>query len=168
MFDRLNFESRSSRFGVIAKIKFDTGNDPEEIRTKVYCQALTPNKDDYLDLIKSGEWFAVHSSDPNNKKWEWGTLSDYLGQGVKLLLFCKIEKGITIIADINPNGAFFDDENHHTVRNVMTGKPHVLEKPIPTKLIIECGLKGPLALGLIPFEEITEKQYEELMRNYDN
>lgn len=168
MFEKLGYESRTQKFGVIAKIKIDEGNDTEKKRTKVFRKDISPKEKDYRDLMRSGEWFAVHSSDPNNKKWEWGTPSDYLGQGVKLLLFDKIERGITVIADINPKEAFYDNENHHTVRNVMLSKPTVFDRPIPTELIIECGLKDPLTLGAIPFEEITEKQYEELMRKYDN
>jgi hypothetical protein len=54
------------------------------------------------------------------------------------------------------------------VRNVIVGKPTVLDNPIPIKLITECGLKDPTTLGLIPFEEITEKQYDELMQKYHN
>ena len=168
MFEKLNYDDRAEKFGVIAKIKIDEGKDTEERRTKVFRNDVNPNEKDYRDLMRSGEWLGVHSTDPNNKKWEWGTPTDYLGRGVKLLLFDKIEKAITVIADINPHEAFFDNENHHTVRNVMLRKPLVLDKPIPTKLIMECDLKDPLTLGLIPFEEITEKQYEDLMRKYDN
>ena len=168
MFEKLNYNARAEKFGVIAKIKIDEGKDTEEMRTRVFRKDVTPNEKDYRDLMRSGEWLNFHSTDLNDKKWEWGTPSDYLGRGVKLLLFDKIDGGITVIADINPKEAFYDNENHHTVRNVMVGKPTVLDKPIPTKLIIECGLKDPLTLGLIPFEEITERQYEELMRKYDN
>lgn len=64
-----------------------------------------------------------------------------------MLLFDKIEKGITVIADINPNEAFYDGSNHHIVRNVMVDKSMFLDKAIPTKLIIECGLKDPLTLN---------------------
>ena len=168
MLGKLNYDDRPEKFGVIAKIKIDDGGDTEEIRTRVFRKDVTPNEKDYRVLMRSGEWLGFHSTDLNDKKWEWGTPSDYLGKGVKLLLFDKIEKGITVIADVDPKEAFYDNENHHTVRNVMVGKPTVLDKPIPTKLIIECGLKDPLTLGLIPFEEITERQYEELMRKYDN
>ena len=168
MFEKLNYNARAEKFGVIAKIKIDEGKDTEEMRTRVFRKDVTPNEKDYRDLMRSGEWLNFHSTDLNDKKWEWGTPSDYLGRGVNLLLFDRIDGGITVIADINPKEAFYDNENHHTVRNVMVGKPTVLDKPIPTKLIIECGLKDPLTLGLIPFEEITERQYEELMRKYDN
>ena len=168
MFEKLNYGDRVEKFGVIAKIKIDDGNDKEDKRTKVFRKDITPKEKDYRDLIRSGEWLNVHSSDPIIKKWEWGTPTDYLGKGVKLLLFDKIEKGITVIADINPNEAFYVGSNHHIVRNVMVDKPMFLDKAIPTKLIIECGLKDPLTLGPIPFEEITEKQYGELMRKYDN
>lgn len=168
MFEKLNYNDRAEKFGVIAKIKFDDGGDTEETRTRVFSKYVTPNEKDYRDLMRSGEWVDTYSTDPNDKKWEWGTPSDYLGRGVKLLLFDKIDGGITVIADINPKEAFYDNENHHTVRNVMVGKPTVLDKPIPIILITECGLKDPSTLGLIPFEEITEKQYNELMQNYEN
>ena len=168
MFEKLNYDDRAEKFGVIAKIKNDDGSDKEERRTRVFRKDITPKEKDYRDLMRSGEWLDAHSTDPTYQKWEWGTPTDYLGRGVKLLLFDKIEKGITVIADINPYAAFFDDENHHTVRNVMVRKPTVLDKPIPIKLIVECDLKDPLTLGLIPFEEITEKQYKELMVKYDN
>ena len=166
MFEKLKFDDRAEKFGVIAKIKIDNGEDTEEKRTRVFREDVTPNESDYRELMGSGEWLNIHSTDPKSKKWEWGTPTDYLGKGVKLLLFDKIEKGITVIADINPYEAFYDDENHHTVRNVMVGKPIVLEDPIPTKLITECGLKNPMNLGLIPFEEITKEQYEELIQKY--
>ena len=167
MFEKLNYNDRAEKFGVIAKIKFDDGGDTEETRTRVFSKDVTPNEKDYRDLMRSGEWLDTYSTDPNDKKWEWGTPSDYLGKGVKLLLFDKIEKGITVIADIDPKEAFYDNENHHTVRNVMVRKPTVLDPPIPSRLITDCGLKDPLKLGRIPFEELTERNYEDLMRRYD-
>ena len=167
MFEKLNYNDRAEKFGVIAKIKFDAGGDTEETRTRVFSKDVTPNEKDYRDLMRSGEWLDTHSTDPNDKKWEWGTPSDYLGKGVKLLLFDKIEKGITVIADIDSKEAFYDNENHHTVRNVMVRKPTVLDPPIPSRLITDCGLKDPLKLGRIPFEELTERNYEDLMRRYD-
>ncbi len=168
MFEKLNYDDRAKKFGVIAKIKIDEGKDTEEKRTRVFRKDGTLNEKDYRDLMISGGWLDVHTTDSNNKKWEWGTPSDYLGKGVKLLLFDKIEKGITVIADVDPKEAFYDNENHHKVRNVIVGKPTVLDNPIPIKLITECGLKDPTTLGLIPFEEITEKQYDELMQKYHN
>ena len=167
MLKKLNYSDRKEKFGIIAKIRFDDGINKDGRRTEVFSRDVTPNKNDYRDLMRSGEWLNIHSTDPKSKKWEWGTPTDYLGKGVKLLLFDKIEKGITVIADINPYEAFYDDENHHTVRNVIVGKPLVLEDPIPTKLITECGLKNPMNLGLIPFEEIAKEQYEELIQKYD-
>ena len=167
MFEKLNYDNRAEKFGVIAKIKNDDGSDKEERRTRVFRKDITPKEKDYRDLMRSGEWLDVHSTDPKNKKWEWGTPSDYLGKGIKLLLFDKIEKGITVIADINPKEAFYDYNNHHRVRNVMVGKPLILDKPIPASLIVSCELRDPSDLGVIPSEEITEKQYDELMRKYD-
>ena len=167
MFEKLNYDDRAEKFGVIAKIKNDDGNDNEERRTRVFRKDITPKEKDYRDLMRSGEWLDVHSTDPKNKKWEWGTPSDYLGKGTKLLLFDKIENGITVIADINPKEAFYDYSNYYKVRNVMVGKPLILDKPIPATLIVSCGLKEPSSLGVIPSEEITEKQYDDLMGKYD-
>lgn len=167
MLKKLNYDNRTEKFGIIAKIRFDDGKDINGRRTDVFSSDVTPNKNDYRDLMRSGEWLGVHSTDPNNKKWEWGTPKDYLGNGIKLLLFDKIEEAITVIADIDPSEAFFDDDNYYSVRNVMVGKPNVLDPPIPTELIMECGLRNPLKLGLLPFEELTESQYEDLMRRYD-
>ncbi|MCL4480067.1 MAG: hypothetical protein M1113_01085, partial [Candidatus Thermoplasmatota archaeon] len=70
-------------------------------------------------------------------------------------------------ADINPKAAFYDYSNYYKVRNVMVGKPLILDKPIPATLIVSCGLKEPSSLGVIPSEEITEKQYDDLMGKYD-
>ena len=168
MLKKLNYSDRKEKFGIIAKIRFDDGINKDGRRTEVFSRDVTPNKNDYRDLMRSGEWLNIHSTDSKSKKWEWGTPTDYLGKGVKLLLFDKIEEAITVIADINPSEAFSDDDNYYSVRNVMVGKPNVLDPPIPTELITECGLKDPMALRLIPFEEITKKQYEELMRKYDN
>ena len=168
MLKKWNYDNRTEKFGIIAKIRFDDGKDINVRKTEVFSRDVTPNKNDYRDLMRSGEWLSVHSTDPNNKKWEWGTSKDYLGNGIKLLLFDKIEEAITVIADINPSEAFVDDDNYYSVRNVMVGKPNVLDPPIPTELIMECGLKDPMTLRLIPFEEITKKQYEKLMRKYDN
>lgn len=158
-FERLDYDSRTEKFGVIAKIKFDNPSD-EDKRTLVH-----PN---YKDLMRTGEWIDEQSSDPDNKRWEWGTPTDYLGKGTKLLLYDKSEHGIIVIADIIPKEAFYDDENHHTVRNVMVGKPEVLVRPISPVLIVSCNLKDPERLGPIPFEEITEAQYNELMEKYKN
>lgn len=167
LFEKLDYDSRSEKFGVIAKIKIDDGTDLGDKRTMVFREDITPKEKDYRKLMKSGEWLNIHSSDTSNKKWEWGTPSDYLGKGVKLLLFDKNEEGITVIADIDPTEAFYED-NHHTVRNGMVRKPTVLDKPIPTQLIVDCGLRSPSSLGRIPFEEITRAQYDDLMRKYDD
>lgn len=168
MFEKLSYDDRAEKFGVIAKIKNDDGNDNEERRTRVFRKDITPKEKDYRDLMRSGEWLDVHSTDPKNKKWEWGTPSDYLGKGTKLLLFDKIENGITVIADINPKEAFYDYSNYYKVRNVMMGEPLILDKPILASLIASCGLKDPSSLGVIPSEEINEKQYNELMGKYDS
>ena len=167
MYEKLNYDNRGEKFGVIAKIKNEDGNDNQERRTRVFRKDITPKEKDYRDLMRSGEWLDVHSTDPKNRKWEWGTPSDYLGKGTKLLLFDKIENGITVIADINPKEAFYDYSNYYKVRNVMVGEPLILDKPILASLIASCGLKDPSSLGVIPSEEITEKQYDELMGKYD-
>jgi hypothetical protein len=168
MVEKLNYDDRTERFGIIAKIKNDDGRGEEERRTRVFRKDITPKEKDYRDLMKSGEWLEVHSTDQKNKKWEWGTHYDYLGKGVKLLLFDRIENGITVIADINPQEAFYDYNNYFKVRNVMVGKPLILDKPIPASLVVDCGLKDPSSLGAIPSEEITEKQYNDLMQKYNN
>lgn len=158
-FEKLKYDNRKNKFGVIAKIKFDDPADQDR-RTMVQTN--------YKELMISGEWLDQYSSDPKNKKWEWGTPSDYLGKGIKLLLFDKRgDGGITIIAEIVPREAFYDDENHHTVRNVFKHKPTVLETPIPVTLVTEAGLRDPMNLGKIPFEDITESQFNDLMRKYD-
>ncbi len=157
-FEELEYEKRAEKFGVIAKIKFDKPSDGEK-RTRVHSN--------YKELMRTGKWPDMFSSDLNNKMWEWGTPSDYLGKGEKLLLYDMNEIGITVIADIDPKKAFYDDENHHTVRNVMTGKPEVLDKPIPPGLIVDCNLIDPRELGRIPFEEITEAQFDNLMKKYN-
>ena len=158
-FERLVYDIRTEKFGVIAKIKFDNPSDGAK-RTLVH-----PN---YKELMRTEKWIDEHSSDPDNKMWEWGTPSDYLGKGKKLLLYDMSEHGITVIADIIPKEAFYVDENHHHVRNVMVGKPDVLVRPISPELIVSCNLKDPERLGRIPFEEITEAQCNELMEKHKN
>lgn len=158
-FEKLDYGSRTEKYGVIAKIKFDTPSDGKK-RTVVYPY--------YKELMKTGKWIDVHSSDDKNKKWEWGTHKDYLGRGAKLLLFDKDEPiGIAVIADVIPKEAFYDRDNYHTIRNVLKPFPKILEKPIPVELIKKVGLKDPRRLGLIPFEDITESQFNELMTLYE-
>ncbi len=58
--------------------------------------------------MKGGERINFHSSNLDDEKWE-GTPSDYLETGIKLLLFDKIKESITVIANINPREAPYDD-----------------------------------------------------------
>ena len=167
-FEKLPYDDRNEKFGVIAKVKVDDYSGSEDERTFVFRKEVTPKEEDYRDLMRSGKWAQMHSTYPSSKKWEWGTPSDYLGKGTKLLLFDKTPPGgITVIANVTPKEAFIDRDNYHKVRNVLDPFPDVLEIPISSSLIKEVGLKDPNSLGLVPFEEITESQFNELMRRYN-
>jgi hypothetical protein len=161
-FDKLEYETRKDKFGIIAKIKYDNESDPEEKRTYV------SNK--YKVQMMNGSWVDEHSTDIDNKKWEWGTHRDYLGKGTKLLLYDKSDPqgpGITVIASVLPREAFRDPKNTgFPVRNVMKGKPIVMNPPIPLSLVIEVGLKDPAKLGRIAFEDITKDQFDDLNERY--
>ncbi len=121
-YEKLYYETRKDKFGVIAKIKLDDPLDGER-RTRIYRKEATPSEEDYRDLMRSGKFLEINSTDPDNKKWEWGTPSDYLGKGTKLMLFDRTDPGITVIADIDPKEAFYGNMNTFTVRNVMKPDP---------------------------------------------
>ncbi|MDS0257474.1 hypothetical protein ApAK_07320 [Thermoplasmatales archaeon AK] len=158
-YEKLDYKKRrKEKFGVITKIRFDDSSD-EESRTMVYYH-------NYRELMKSGKWLDEHSTDPSNKKWEWGTPKDYLGKGTKLLLFDTVDKGITVIADVIPTEAFYDWEVSHKVRNVMKPFPEVLDVPIPPEVIEKAGIDDPRKIGKRPFENITEEQFKSLIENY--
>ncbi len=166
-YKKLNYERRKEKFGVIAKIRFDTASDGERRTVVFHHDYRDPMKSDYRDLMKSGKWLDEHSTDPSNKKWEWGTPTDYLGKGTKLLLFDKDVQGITVIADVIPTEAFYIEENHHKVRNVMRPFPEVLDVPIPLEVIEKAGIDDPREIGPRPFEDITEEQFKSLIENYN-
>ena len=159
---------RMEKFGIICKIKLDDNSEAEPKRTCVFRKDVTPDEEDYRDLMKSGKWLDNYSTDRKNKKWEWGTHYDYLGKGTKLLLYDKLEpEGITIIADVIPEETFIDKNNYYKVRNVLRPFPKVLDPPIPSCIIVGAGLTDPSKLGRRPFEDITELQFNNLLDGYE-
>ena len=126
-----------SNYGIICKIMLC------EEDAEVYNKKLCPEhaKEDYRDLLRSGEWPNRHGS---NGRWEWGTPSHYMRNGrTKLLLYDREEKAITVEVDVIPEG-FVEEKcecdptvkHHFHFRNLMDPKSvRALSDPISLKKI---------------------------------
>ncbi|MEM0135588.1 MAG: hypothetical protein QXU18_10280 [Thermoplasmatales archaeon] len=158
-FTSMDSNLRKDKIGVNANIKLDNPSDGDK-RMRVYSK--------YEELMKNGKWIDVHSSDPNSKKREWGSPSDYLGKGLKLLLYNKNEPVMTVITGMTSKEAFYHNKNYHIIRNVMLGNPAVFTNPIPPELIVSGSLESLELRCHASFEEIDEMKFDGLEQKYRN
>lgn len=157
-------EERKEKFGIICRVKIDHDNpkDCKSHTTKVFRKDRTPNKPDYRDLMdKGGEgWRREHS---NRGLLEWGTPTDYLGNGKFLLLFDTDSREITVAAEIIPE-RWYTEDNYFEVRNIIKeGTLHVLKNPV-----LLADLKKVEGLERFQnyrlFKDITKEQYEAILK----
>ena len=156
--------NRTEKCGIICRVVIDRGRPDKENkhRTMVFRKDVTKGKPDYRDLMSNGgnSWREEHS---DRGLLEWGTPIDYLGMGRKLLLYDTYAKGITVVADINPDMCYEEPSNYYKVRNIIIdGSLRVLERPITLREITS-------VTGLEDFQkhrrfiDITEEQYLKLI-----
>lgn len=158
-------KERKEKFGIICRVKID--HDDTEVNryreTMVYRKDKTPNRPDYRHLMANGGkgWRREHS---NNDLLEWGTPTDYLGKGRKLLLFDTDSREITVETDIDPDSCYADKSNYYRVRNIIVDDSlKVLRSPIPLEKVRNVpGLER--FQNYRQFKDITKEQYEALMR----
>lgn len=123
---------RKEKFGIIRRVMIDHDNPEESVshQTRVYRKDRTPNKPDYRDLMTNGgEGWRREQSERG--LLEWDTPIDYLGLGTKLMLFDTDVREITVVADIDREGYYIDEENYYKFRNIISdGFLCVLTEPI--------------------------------------
>ena len=161
--------NRKEKFGIICRVIIDRDESSgKNIRnTEVYRKDITREKPDYRELMSNSAdgWREEHSE---KGLLEWGTPTDYMGKGRKLLLYDTYAKEITVIADVDPDMCYDDEDNFYKVRNIIVeGTIRVLQKPISLKEIVS-------VLGLENFQkhrqfmDITEGQYLNLLEGRIN
>lgn len=157
-------KGRKEIFGIICRVVIDKDKPSKKNkhRTMVFRKDLTPHRPDYRDLMAEGGegWRKEHS---NRKLLEWGTPTDYLGNGKKLFLFDTYSREITVEADIDPDQCFEDPDNYYKIRNVIIEDSlHVLKRPITLgEITLVHGLES--FQNYRQFKEINKEQYESLM-----
>ena len=162
-------DKRTEKFGIICRtlIDHDDPTESDSHKTKVYRKARTPNKPDYLELMDNNAvgWRKEHSK---KGLLEWGTPTDYMGAGTKLLLFDTDVNKITVVADVKPKSIRFDENNTFRWRNIIAdGSLELYKPPIPLEIIQKVkGLYDPSRARQLV--NITRMQYEELLRHYEN
>lgn len=162
-------KERMQKFGGICRVLIDHNDrdvsEPKEPVNKVYRKDKTPNRPDYRDLMDNGGegWRREHSE---RNLLEWGTPSDYLGTGTKLLLYDTDARAITVVADIDPDQCFTlsKEENYYNVRNIIRdGSICVLSNEISLDDITKVdGLEK--FQNHRQFKDITKTQFEVLIR----
>lgn len=157
-------KKRKEKFGIICRVMIDH-DDPDESdfhRTKVYKKDKTPNRPDYRELMDDGGegWRREHSS---RGLLEWGTPTDYLGNGKVLLLFDADSREITVAAEIVPEACYIED-NYFEIRNIIKdGTLKVLKNPVPlTEFKKVDGLEK--FQNYRGFMDITKEQYEAILK----
>lgn len=158
-------EERKNKYGIICRVMIDH-DEPDENgshSTRVYRRDRTPERPDYRELMDNGgnAWRREHS---DRNLLEWGTPTDYLGDGTKLLLYDTDAREITVVADIEPDKYFIDEENHYRIRNIIRdGSLCVLSEPIPLEEIKRVdGLQK--FQNYRNFKDITEDQFMALVK----
>ncbi|MCL6090884.1 MAG: EVE domain-containing protein [Candidatus Thermoplasmatota archaeon] len=158
---------RKEKFGIICRVAIDHDDPQESVshRTKVYRKDRTPNKPDYRDLMKNGGqgWRREHSE---RGLLEWGTPTDYLGDGERLMLFDTDSREITVVAEIEPDKYYLED-NYYKFRNIIKeGYLKVLKKPVPLEEIKKVNDLDKFQNYRL-FKDITEEQYEAILEISD-
>ena len=106
----MNDKFDRNTYGVICKIWF--GNE-----SKVYRSDERDDVEDYRDLMKNGGWGERSYKCKESEDWEWGTPRDYMrgmkadGKRIKLLLYDKYAKAITVDITVEPY-KFYHCENN--------------------------------------------------------
>ena len=154
---------RKETYGVICRVVIDRdrAGKKNNHRTRVFRKEVTKNEPDYRELMSnSGDgWRGEHS---DKGLLEWGTPKDYMGKGIKLLLYDTYAKEITVVADVDP-GKCYEADNYYRIRNIIVdGSINVLERQITLSEITSVP-------GLEDFQkhrqfiDITEEQYVNLI-----